>query len=48
MIVEFPKIPAATVHLHLTTSLNMKGRHFKWVSRFLDDYLRAKRLESAR
>jgi DNA-binding Lrp family transcriptional regulator len=25
MIVEFLKIPASTVHLHLTTSLNMKA-----------------------
>jgi hypothetical protein len=33
------------VHLHLTASLNMKSRHFKWVHHFLDDDLRAKRLE---
>jgi hypothetical protein len=26
----------------------MKGRHFKWVPHFLDDDLRAKRLEGAR
>jgi hypothetical protein len=26
----------------------MKSRHFKWVPHFLDDYLRAKDLESAR
>jgi hypothetical protein len=48
MIAEFLKIPASTVHLHLTTSLNMKNRHFKWVPHFLDDNLRAKRLEGAR
>jgi hypothetical protein len=46
-IAEFLKIPASTVHLHLTTSLNMKSRHFKWVSHFLDDDLRAKRWEGA-
>jgi transposase len=48
IIAEFLKIPASAVHLHLITSLNMKGRHFKWVPHFLDDYLRAKRLEGAR
>jgi hypothetical protein len=47
-IAEFLKIPALTVHLHLTTSLNMKSRRFKWVHHFLDDDLRAKRLEDAR
>jgi hypothetical protein len=48
-IAEFLKIPASTVHLHLTTSLNMKSRRFEWVSHFLDDNdaLRAKRLEGA-
>jgi hypothetical protein len=35
MIAEFFKIPASTVPLHLTTSLNMKSRHFKWVTPFL-------------
>jgi hypothetical protein len=34
-IAEFLKIPASTGHLHLTTSLNMKGQHFKWVLIFL-------------
>jgi hypothetical protein len=52
MIAEFLKISASTVHLHPTTSLNMKRRHFKWVPHFLDDNddgdLRAKRLEGAR
>jgi hypothetical protein len=47
-IAEFLKIPASTVHFHLTTSLNMKSQHFKWVLNFLDDDLRAKRLEGAR
>jgi hypothetical protein len=28
-IAEFLKIPASTVYLHLTTSLNMKSLHFK-------------------
>jgi hypothetical protein len=28
-ITEFPKIPPSTAHLRLTTSLNMKSRHFK-------------------
>jgi hypothetical protein len=49
-ITEFLKIPASTVHIHLTTCLNMKSRHFKWVSHSLDDDhddLRAKRLEGA-
>jgi hypothetical protein len=41
-IAEFLKIPASTVYLHLTTSLNVKSRHFKWVPHFLDDDLRAK------
>jgi hypothetical protein len=44
-IAEFLKIPASTVNLHLTTSLNMKSRHFDWVPLFLDDDLRVKRLE---
>jgi hypothetical protein len=48
MIVEFPKIPASTVHLHLTTSRNMKSRHFKWVPHFHDGDLRAQRVEGAR
>jgi hypothetical protein len=48
MIAEFLNIPASTVHLHLTTSLNIKNRHFKWVPHFLDDDLMAKRLEGAR
>jgi hypothetical protein len=47
MIAEFLKIPASTVHLHLTPSLNMKGRHFKRVPRFLDGDLRPKQLEGA-
>jgi hypothetical protein len=47
-IAEFLKIPASTVHLHLTTSFNMKSRYFKRILHFLDDDLRAKRLESAR
>jgi hypothetical protein len=46
-IAEFFKIPVSTVHLHVTTSLNMKSRHFKWVPRLLDDDLRAKRLKGA-
>jgi hypothetical protein len=44
-IAEFLKIPASTMHFHLTTSLKIKSRHFKWVPHFLDDDLRAKRLE---
>jgi hypothetical protein len=28
-IAEFLNIPTSTVHLHLTTSLNMKSRHFR-------------------
>jgi hypothetical protein len=48
MIAEFLKISASTVHLRLTTSLNMKSRHFKWLPHFLDDDVRAKRLEGAR
>jgi hypothetical protein len=48
MIAEFLKIPASTVHLYRTTSLNMKNRHFKWIPHFFDDDLRAKRLEFAR
>jgi hypothetical protein len=47
-IVEFLKIPASMVQLHLITSLNMKSRHFNWVPHFLDDDLRAKRLDGAR
>jgi hypothetical protein len=47
-IAEPLKIPVSTVHLYLTTSLNMKSRHFKWVPHFLDDDLRAKRLKGAR
>jgi hypothetical protein len=46
-IAEFRKIPPSTVHLHLTTSLNMKTRHFRWAPHFLDDNLRAKQLEGA-
>jgi hypothetical protein len=46
-IAEFIKIPASMVHLHLTISLNMKSRYFKWVPHFLDDDLRAKRWEGA-
>jgi hypothetical protein len=45
---ELLKIPASTVHLYLTTSLNMKSRHFNWVPHFLDNDLRVKRLEGAR
>jgi hypothetical protein len=41
-IAELLNISASTVHLHLTTSLNMKSRHFKWVPGFLDDDLRGK------
>jgi hypothetical protein len=48
MTAEFLKILASTVYLHLTTSLNMKSQHFKWVPHLLDDDLRAKRLEGAR
>jgi hypothetical protein len=33
---------------HLTTSLNIKSRHFKWVPPFLDDDLRVKRFKGAR
>jgi hypothetical protein len=47
-IAELRKIPASTVHLHLTTSLNMKSQHFKGITHFLDDDLRVKRLEDAR
>jgi hypothetical protein len=46
-IAEFLKIPASMVHLHLTISLNMKSRHFKWIPHFLDN-LEAKRLEGTR
>jgi hypothetical protein len=46
-IAELLKIPASTAHLHLTTSLNMKSGHFKWAPHFVDDDLRAKRLEGA-
>jgi hypothetical protein len=42
-IAEFLRIPVSMVHLHLTTFLNTKIRHFKWVPHFLDDS-RAKRL----
>jgi hypothetical protein len=41
-IAELLKIYPSTVHLHLTTSLNMKSRHFKCVPHFLNDDLRAK------
>jgi hypothetical protein len=44
-IAEFFKIPASKVHLHLTTSFNMKSRRFKCVPHFLDDDLRANQLE---
>jgi hypothetical protein len=47
-IAEFLKILAQAVHLHLTTSLNMKSRYFKCVPHFLDDNLRAERLKDAR
>jgi hypothetical protein len=47
-IAEFIKIPASRVHLHLTTSLNMKSRHIKWIPLFLDDVLRVKQLKGAR
>jgi hypothetical protein len=47
-IAEFLKIPSSTVHPHLTTSLNMKSRHFNWVPHFHNDDLRTKRLEGAR
>jgi hypothetical protein len=47
-IAEFLKIPASTVHLRLTTSLNMKSLYFNWVPHFLDDDLRVERLEGAR
>jgi hypothetical protein len=33
--VELLKIPALTVHLHFTTTLNMKSQHFKCVLIFL-------------
>jgi hypothetical protein len=33
-IAEFLKIPASTVRLHLTTSLNMESRHLKMRSSF--------------
>jgi hypothetical protein len=46
-VAEFLKIPASTVHLHRTASLNMKRQHFKWVPHLLDDDLRAKRLKGA-
>jgi hypothetical protein len=45
---EFLQIPFSTEHLYLTTFLNMKSRHFKWALLFLDEDLRAKRLEGAR
>jgi hypothetical protein len=47
-IAESLEIPASTVHFYLTTSLNMKSRHLNRVRIFLDDDLRAKRLEGAR
>jgi hypothetical protein len=47
-IAEFLRISASTVHFHLTISLSMKSRHFKWVPHFLDDDLRTKRLEGPR
>jgi hypothetical protein len=47
-IAECLKILVSMVNLRLTTSLNMKSRHFKWVPHFLDNDLRAKRLEGAR
>jgi hypothetical protein len=47
-IAEFLKTHAPMVHVHLTTSLNMKSRHFKWVPHFLDDDLRTKLLEGVR
>jgi hypothetical protein len=47
-IAEFLKVPASTVHLYLTSSFNMKSRHFKCVPLFLDADLTAKRLEVAR
>jgi transposase len=47
MIAEFLGIPASTAHLHLTISLNIKSRHFKWVPHFLDDDFRIKQLEGA-
>jgi hypothetical protein len=34
-IAEFLKILASTLHLHLTSSLNMKSQHFKWFRIFL-------------
>jgi hypothetical protein len=47
-IAEFLKVPASMVILHLTTPLNMKSRHFKWIPHILDNDLRTKRLEGAR
>jgi hypothetical protein len=47
-IAEFFTIPVSTVHLHRTTSLNMKSRHFKRLLHFLDGDWRVKRLEDAR
>jgi hypothetical protein len=47
-IAEFLKIAASTVHLDRNTSPDMKSRRFKWVPHFIDDDLRAKRLECAR
>jgi hypothetical protein len=44
-IAVFVKIPASTVPLYLTTSLNMKNLHFKWVPQILDNDLGVKRLE---
>jgi hypothetical protein len=47
-VAEFLKISASMTHLHLTISLDIESQHFKWVPYFLDDDLRAKRLEGAR
>jgi hypothetical protein len=47
-IAEFLKIPPSRVYLHPITSLNMKTQYFKWVPHFLDNDLRAKRLEGVR
>jgi len=41
------KLPVATVHRHLTKSLNMKNRHFKWVPHLLTEDLKAKRSTEA-
>jgi hypothetical protein len=47
-IAEFLTIPGSAADLYLTTSFNMKSRHFKWIPHFLNDDLRAKQLEGAR